>query len=649
MPAPLDRPTALAFALVLIAAIAIYLPRLGTPFFASDFVMLDPARGGPLAGLGGSPATLRTMGLALFLALLALLFAVARRLAGPRAAVIATAIVAVHYAAEIPVSWVSGTRETLAVALALGGLLFYLRGWKWPAAAVLALAPLAWATTLVAPLIAVVADRSPHESLRRALLRAWPLGFTVLPWIVMRVLSPATPPASDLVQGFGSVAQGLLAAIVHLPQVVAGFEWRRDTTLDFGRAIPGWLSVVFVVAAVFIAVRRRGQASETDAGGKGRAIATGIAWAVIAALPAAGAAAYWSAHQYLFAVCGAALALGAWLARRAPVEAMLAVALLGLGSASARGLGEFAGASTPWTGRSHVNRYYLDRATAQSERYLAALRRARPSLSPRATLYFEGIPPVVGFQTGDGPLIRWAYRDTTLQSYRVDQFSGARAAHGPVLLFLASGDSVVEVPENADPFRLIAISLVLAERPEQGREALASGRERGATSASNDYLLAWTEWQLGRRDRASALFEALGLRPNDDDAPDRAAVVEALAAGDTLLALERAHAGAALSTLDPERHGLLADLLLMRDPDDPEGVIEAWAARVLAPENAVAWRRWAMIQIRRERQPEALASLERYTKLSGADGASDPEVVMWTSRMRAAMPGVLANRREPAP
>lgn len=659
---PLDRAAAIALALVLIAAVAIHLPRLAAPLFAYDFVLLDPLRGGPFAPvehggphhfvgrqlyfgalravLGESPVAYRVAGLSLFVALLALLFALARRLAGTGAAVIAAAIVAVHYAAEVPASWIAASEVTLAAALAVLALLLHVRGFRGPAAAAFALAAFTRGDVLVTPFVALFVARRPGEPFARALLRAWPLLVVSAAWCVVRAGSLG---AGDAGAAAGAAARGVLPALVHLPQVVAGFEWRQGTTLDLGRATPGALSVALVLVAVFVARRTPHGAAPAPSPA---AIPTGIAWALLAALPASGAASHWSAHHYLFAVCGAALALGAWLARRAPVEALVAVALLGLGSASARGLDEFAGVESAWTGRSHVNRHYIDRATDQSRRYLESLRRARPTLPARATLFIDGVRPIVGFQSGDGPRIRRAYGDTTLRSYDVAGFSLERAARGPLLLFLAAGDSLAEVPAREQPLRVIAISLLLAERPEQARDALALAREREGAEPRRDYLLAWTEWSLGRRDRASLLFEELGLRPDDARAPDRAAVMAALAAADTATASEQARAGVALSALDPDRHALLADLLLMRDPDGEDGLVEGWIARVLAPEATSAWRRWAMIQMRRHRQVEALASLER---AAGLGGDADAEVARWTRQIRERLPELRAGAREPLP
>ena len=121
------------------------------------------------------------------------------------------------------------------------------------------------------------------------------------------------------------------------------------------------------------------------------------------------------------------------------------VAALGWGSASARSLDEFADGRTPWTGRSHVNAFYIDRATRQVDRYLASLRRAYPTLAHTTTIFFGGLTGNVAFQTADGPLVRWAYRDSSLRSYYLsDEHLETIAARAEALRHQASGQAVPE-------------------------------------------------------------------------------------------------------------------------------------------------------------------------------------------------------------
>jgi len=49
----------------------------------------------------------------------------------------------------------------------------------------------------------------------------------------------------------------------------------------------------------------------------------------------------------------------------------------------------------------------------------------------------------VAFQRGDGPLLRWAYRDPSLKAYYLNAFSKQTARPGPLLFFLLTAVSVV--------------------------------------------------------------------------------------------------------------------------------------------------------------------------------------------------------------
>jgi hypothetical protein len=91
--------------------------------------------------------------------------------------------------------------------------------------------------------------------------------------------------------------------------------------------------------------------------------------------------------------------------------------------------------------------------------------------------------------------------------------------------------------------------------------------------------------------------------------------------------------------LDPAAHALIADLLLVADAEDPEGPVEAFAARVLAPRDALMWRRWASVQIHRRRYLEAVKSLQTYFDLAGIAGQRDAEAQQWVTNIKRALPG----------
>jgi len=112
-----------------------------------------------------------------------------------------------------------------------------------------------------------------------------------------------------------------------------------------------------------------------------------------------------------------------------------------------------------------------------------------------------------------------------------------------------------------------------------------------------------------------------------------------VSSGDTLGAIRIIEQALERHGLDAGAHGLLADLRLMRDPDLASGAVEALAARLLAPRDPYAWRRWGMVQAHRERFLEALTSFDRYFRLGGAAVAGDQEAKAWVARIRSMVPG----------
>ena len=111
-----------------------------------------------------------------------------------------------------------------------------------------------------------------------------------------------------------------------------------------------------------------------------------------------------------------------------------------------------------------------------------------------------------------------------------------------------------------------------------------------------------------------------------------------LAAGDSVAARALAREGVRAHVLDAASHGLLADLLLIAQRRNPDAAIEAFAARELAPGDAYAWRRWAMVQMDRERPLEALKSFGKYFQLGGAAAADDAEAHGLEHMLRASIP-----------
>jgi hypothetical protein len=95
----------------------------------------------------------------------------------------------------------------------------------------------------------------------------------------------------------------------------------------------------------------------------------------------------------------------------------------------------------------------------------------------------------------------------------------------------------------------------------------------------------------------------------------------------------------ALYARDAGAHALLADLMLIASPDGIEGTVETIAARALAPNDPYAWRRFGMLQLRRERYQEALVTFDHYFAIAGDIGRNDREAHGWVDQVRRRLPG----------
>jgi hypothetical protein len=82
---------------------------------------------------------------------------------------------------------------------------------------------------------------------------------------------------------------------------------------------------------------------------------------------------------------------------------------------------------------------------------------------------------------------------------------------------------------------------------------------------------------------------------------------------------------------DPEVHALCADLMLRDVRYTVDGQVEAYAARLLAPGSATAWRRWAFVLAEENRQDQSIAALDRYFQLDSLAAVHDRDAV----RLRA--------------
>jgi hypothetical protein len=518
----------LALALVLAGVVVLYVPALGTQFFADDFLFLDQVRGRSLwqalqapdplsnffrpvsrqlyfwvvAGLTHeSPFAFRVGNLITLLVAIVLLWRLARRLAGARAALFTAAFFGLHYAADVPVRWACGSQELLAIVFALAAILLHVSDRRLLAGVAMLLAALSKEVVLLTPLIAIVADHRPREPWLVTARRAWPLAAAVLVWGVIFLSMPHRHTAQGTEVEFDLI-KSPLAAIVHLIQVAAGLEWRTGNVGALRPEPPPIVPVLAALAALVLVWRASAARPVADSARKAaedarHVLRVGAVWIVVATAPVVAVALLWSAYYYLFAMCGLALVLGLLLAR-APVWAACAVVLVSaVGSAHARELSDFGIGRDPFTPCSHINRSYIERSNQVTSSYLGSLARAYPKFPRGSTVFFGGLMSNVAFQRGDGPLLRWAYRDTSLRSYYLNAFSRRTARPGPLYFFVGSGDTLVEMERSDDLFLRVAFGMIVSDELEGARDALDVARERMPGSTQTAYWGAWVSYALG--------------------------------------------------------------------------------------------------------------------------------------------------------
>lgn len=655
-----------ALALIAIGIAWIHGPSLRAPFFADDYLFLQQVRERSLgealtspdplgnffrpvgrqlafwmlARAGGeSPLPFHAFNLASFALLAALLFVLVRRWAGTKVAVFAAAFVGLHYAADVPVLWASGSQDLLAAVLAVVAIGLQAAGRRAWAVPAYALALLSKESVALVPLIAVVIDRERLRSWRPALFGALPLFAVTAVWAVAWMGTAKGRPGAMQSVGLDPASFG--AALAHLAQVAAGLELGA-------RPAGSWVAIagaaLLAAGAVFLTARG---GSERGAAGlpRGSAVRIGAAWAILGALPVAVVAPIWSAYFYLFALCGAGIALGG-LARLGPRWLpVAAIAMLAAGSAHARQITEFATARRAWTPLSHVNRFHLERAMATTARLIADLRRARPSVRSGTTIFFGNVPRAVGFQTADGPVVRWIYRDPTLRSHYVSEFSEDRLGRGDVLFFVVEGDTLRDRTGDPQMLSSVAYSLILGGKPAAAGKAIELALLR-SNEPMLHYWRAWTQWAAGDTAAATASLRSAGTRPAVDPGAGRLTGERPRSRADSLRLIDRLLDGVAGAALTPGYHARLAALCLPRSERRQSGVIEAYAFLTLMPGEPDAWRKWAAAQLAENFPDAALRTLERYLAVGGETARRDVEAlrVMAALRQQAGAARVAADQ-----
>jgi len=666
-PARAAVPPGWSLAAALAAALLLHVRALAAPFFADDLLFLDFVRSRSLLaalvsrdplgnffrplgraawfwvlarGTGESAVAFHAANLALLLACVALVWVLARRLAGDRAAAVAAALVAVTHAADVPVRWASGSQDLLAVALVLAGTWAMLRERRWLAAVAFLAAPLAKEVVALAVLPAALLARRAGEPWRATVTRAWPAVAGTGAWLVLRALAfPShAPGASPLT--FSALAP--LAALVAAGRTVLGLETSIATPFTALLAPLTLAGVLFAAAAVELASRAPAAgADRPDAPARRDVIAGAALWFVVGILPGVFVAPIWSAYFYLFALVGSSLLAGVLLSAAPPAAAVAVVVLLGATSRWSGGIEEFATAPGAFTAQSHVNDFYLARGMGLISRTSADLHRLYPHPAPRSTFFFTGVPSFAGVQSADGPFVRGVFRDSSLRSYFLTQLSAERAARGPSLFPFYSADSGHFRDETNDPqlYLRVALGEILSRHEDVARLALEMSLRQGHMSPTARFLAGLMALEAGDHAAAHTWFASGGIV---EDAHGDAELDEAetrVAAGDTIGALMVLQEGVMRHVDDVRLHAFAADLQLTNEHMRRSAAFEAYAARVLAPDAGASWRRWAFALYWQARYPEARDALERYYAIAPEMAGDDPAAGALRQELPRMLPG----------
>jgi hypothetical protein len=296
---------------------------------------------------------------------------------------------------------------------------------------------------------------------------------------------------------------------------------------------------------------------------------------------------------------------------------LVVLALLVWGSENGRRLDEFITAPGAWTSQSHVNRRYVERANSFVERYLGQLRVARPTLPPRSTVFFGGLPAFSSFQAGNGALLRWAYRDSSLRAYYLMEFTAERYRRGPAFAFLVQHDTLGEIKLDRKQLRALAVKALVAERPRLALDLLEIPETVAPTDHFAPYWRAWLRWGLGDTTGARAELRRAGMTLDAGPTPEIAMMIRLVAAGDTVGAQNLMAQAMTRHVLDPEVHAMLGGLLVNDARFEVDAAVEAYAATLLAPRVGRYWWLMGFVQSKAMRYDESRRSIERFLALGG--------------------------------
>lgn len=425
-------PRLVAAVAALLAVVALRWPdALRAPFVNDDFLFLDRTRAASLPSLwgfdglafhwwrpwsrethywavqaiaGANPAVFHAVNAALWVAVVALFWAFARRVAGGRAAAWAAAACASLAAWSLPLLWVAGVQDLWMLAWSLAALLAWSADRRALALGAYALALLSKETAALLPAALLAHDvLLARRSWRECATRMAPFAVVALAWaglhprlggrwwhpVVLEHVDDPTRLSPPL-----ALARGLLVAL-NLDRVPA--------------PLPDWSAIAFpslalAGALVVLAGALRPEGEDTPAHANGAVLRFSLAWAAVGVAPLLLPGLGFHAYYASFAALGVLLALAPWAGAHAAVTTVTLALLAALGVARDRT------PSLDWGDAMYQRRAAVWNAAMRDD-----LLKKLPRPGAHARVFFVRVPDRIGLVQGDAPALRVWYGDSTLR------------------------------------------------------------------------------------------------------------------------------------------------------------------------------------------------------------------------------------------
>ena len=506
-------PRAWAITAALLAALLLVLHGryLLWPFISDDFVFLDASRrigqlfssfdvysnyfrpiGRELYFLAGyaiaghHPLAFHVFNFLVLLGVTLLVMALAARLAGPRAGLLAGAAYALLYSHQLALAWVSCAQDLLAALFAMLSAHALLDGRRGRAGLAHLLAMLSKESVAAFPLVIALWkmwDAPAGTPFRRRAAagarESAPLWVATAAWaaivLAVRALRHAWAKGqgttlADVSLRAGSLWEGLRSAL--LSYVALEQPWGAIAGAFRDPRLP-WLALVAALALVFGLVwwsrglmRPRAARSAPDP-----ALVLGGLWAVLGAVPIALAGHHYSAYYITFSGVGFALLAGRLLAVASPALAFVALAAVTLVGEAANHVELFNFARMePEAGVSYITITRLDYERVFLDSLHVAMDRLPPARG--GAVYLSHAPQYTTFVTMYGRAARVWYDDAELELGMIGDYRAPEPRAHAFLRFDPANHGFVHVPNDVMDADLSAERAMDAQRPADARAQL---------------------------------------------------------------------------------------------------------------------------------------------------------------------------------